>query len=295
VVGREAELDGLRTFLSPVLGGDRLSFAGLGDLLGSILDDVAPHIPTPQKAALDVALLRAPAEEAPPDPRSIATATLSAVRWLAVRAPLVIAIDDRQWLDQATGDVVEFVRRRLVAEPVGFLETTRLEPERRSGAGGPSGEGITTLELGPLSPGALHELVRERFGRAFPRPTLMRIHKTSGGNPFYALEIARLLFERGDRLEPGRPLPVPESLVGILRERIAALPPAVRRVLEAAAIVSKPTVDLVGAASGSPGRASERLRTATRAGVIELDGDRIRFTHPLLAEVVLSGAEPDER
>jgi len=214
VVGREAELDGLRTFLSPVLGGDRLSFAGLGDLLGSILDDVAPHIPTPQKAALDVALLRAPAEEAPPDPRSIATATLSAVRWLAVRAPLVIAIDDRQWLDQATGDVVEFVRRRLVAEPVGFLETTRLEPERRSGAGGPSGEGITTLELGPLSPGALHELVRERFGRAFPRPTLMRIHKTSGGNPFYALEIARLLFERGTGSSPAGPSPYRRALWG---------------------------------------------------------------------------------
>jgi hypothetical protein len=96
---------------------------------------------------------------------------------LAEGAPVVVAVDDRHWLDRATRDVVEFVRRRLVGEPVGFLETTRPEPETVNGAAAQAGEGIDVLELGPLSPGALHELVRERFGRAFPRPTLMRIHE----------------------------------------------------------------------------------------------------------------------
>jgi hypothetical protein len=137
--------------------------------------------------------------------------------------------------------------------------------------------------------------VRERFGRAITRPNQIRIHQTSGGNPFYALEIAPLLLDRDLPPDAGPSLFVPESLQGILGERIANLPAAVRRVLEAAAIASEPTVDLVAGVTGSPGRVSERLRVATRAGVIELDGDLIRFTHPLLAEVVRSGTGPTER
>jgi DNA-binding CsgD family transcriptional regulator len=123
----------------------------------------------------------------------------------------------------------------------------------------------------------------------------MRIHETSGGNPYYALEIARVLLETGERPDPGRPLPVPEGLVGILRERIDRLSAPVRRFLEASAILSEPTVRLVGSAVGPAGRPSERLRTATKAGLVEVDGDRIRFTHPLLAEVVVAGMDPEER
>ncbi|HEY7282996.1 MAG TPA: LuxR C-terminal-related transcriptional regulator [Actinomycetota bacterium] len=276
-----------------------LSFAGLSDLLGAVVDEVGPHLPAPQRAALDVALLRTPAEGAPPDPRSVATASLNAIRWLATRGPVLVAVDDRQWLDRPTGDVVEFCRRRLGDERVGFLETRRVQPGAGSGGDGPTDDGIVRLEVKPLSPGALHELLRDRFGRAFPRPTLIRIHETSGGNPYYALEIARVLTERAgepdEHLEPGRPLPVPESLLGILRERVDGLAVPVRRFLEAAAIVSDPTVELAGTASGAAGRASDRVRSATRAGVIEPDGDRIRFSHPLLAEVVLAGMGPEER
>jgi DNA-binding CsgD family transcriptional regulator len=274
-----------------------LSFAGLADLLAPVVDEVGPNLPTPQRLALDIALLRTPAEGAPPDPRSVATATLGGIRWLAARQPLVVAIDDRQWLDRPTGDAVEFVRHRLVDEPVGFLETRRLQPGIGPTEDGPTDDGIARLDVRPLSPGALHELVRERFGRAFPRPTLMRIHETSGGNPYYALEIAHVLTERGrdEDIEPGRPLPVPESLLGILRERVEGLAPPVRRFLEAAAIVTEPTVELVGIAAGGPARVSDRVRAAGRAGVIELDGDHVRFTHPLLAEVVLTSMGPDER
>src|SRR5262245_62697799 len=94
-----------------------LSFAGLADLLNPVVDEAAADLPAPQRSALDVALLRAPAEGSPPDPRSVATATLNAIRWLSARGPLVVSIDDRQWLDRTTGDVVEFARRRLVDEP----------------------------------------------------------------------------------------------------------------------------------------------------------------------------------
>ncbi|HXJ63979.1 MAG TPA: AAA family ATPase, partial [Actinomycetota bacterium] len=273
-----------------------LSFAGLGDLLGPMLDDLAPRLPAPQRDALDVALLRAPVLGSPPDPRSVATATLSAIRLLAERGPVLVAIDDRQWLDRATAEVVEFARRRLSTEPVGFLEAIRVDPSGPVAAG-PADQTVPAidLELEALSPGALHEVVRERFGTAFPRHTLMRIHETSGGNPFYALEIARYLLDRGDRIEPGQALPVPDGLLGILRERVGRLPGTVRRTLEVAAVVSEPTVEVVGGAAGSRGSPEERLRGAARAGLVEMDGGRVRFTHPLLAEAVLSELEPGER
>src|SRR6266542_3393866 len=233
------------------------------------------------RAAPDVALLRTEAEGAPPDPLSVATATLSAIRLLAEHAPVVVAVDDRHWLDRATGDVLDFVRRRLVEEPVGFLETTRPESGTANPAEAQVGEGIDILDWSAVAGGA------PRAGPGAVRPGVPPAHPDAdprdvGRDPFYALEIARLLVELDLRSEAGRPLPVPESLLGILRERIASLPAAVRRVLEAVA-------------TGSPGRVSERLQVATRAGVIELEGDLIRFTHPLLADVVRSGTAPAER
>ncbi len=290
-----AELDHLVLVARPLPAETALSFAGLGDLLSPVVDEAGPHLPAPQRSALDVALLRAPVEGSPPDPRSVATASLNAIRWLAADRTVIVAIDDRQWLDRSTGDVVEFARRRLGEERVGFLETRRIQQGPDTPDEAPRGESIELLELAPLSPGALHELLREEIGKAFTRPTLMRIHETSGGNPYYALEIARVLLETGERPDPGRPLPVPEGLVAILRERIARLSAPVRRYLEASAIVSEPTVRLVQEAVGSAGRPSDRLRAATKAGLIEVDGERIRFTHPLLAEVVIAGMDAEDR
>jgi predicted ATPase len=91
----------------------QLSFVALGDLLGDVLDDVMPALPRPQANALAVALLVEEGEGPPPDQRAIALAFSGALRALAVEAPLVVAIDDIQWLDRSSAFLLEFALRRL--------------------------------------------------------------------------------------------------------------------------------------------------------------------------------------
>src|SRR5439155_18132707 len=78
------------------------SFAGLGDLAERALEDARLELPSPQRDALDVALLHAPARGHPPDPGAVAVATLNMLRALARSAPIVLAVDDVQWLDRAS-------------------------------------------------------------------------------------------------------------------------------------------------------------------------------------------------
>ena len=106
----------------------KLSFAGLNDLLEPVVDDVLPELPGPQRRAFEVALLIAPAREQP-DPRGVAAAFLSALRALARDRQVLVAIDDLQWLDSSSLQVIGFAARRLGPEPVGFLFTRR--PDER--------------------------------------------------------------------------------------------------------------------------------------------------------------------
>jgi predicted ATPase len=87
---------------------------------------------------------------------------------------------------------------------------------------------VQRLALGPLSVGAIHKVLRDRLGVLFPRQTLLRIHERSGGNPFFALELARVLDGESDPLEE---LPVPETLEELVRVRISTLPAATREAL----------------------------------------------------------------
>jgi DNA-binding CsgD family transcriptional regulator len=115
--------------------------------------------------------------------------------------------------------------------------------------------------------------------RVFARQTLLRIHELSGGNPFYALEIAGAL---GAQIDPTQPLPVPQSLAELVRERVAGLPAPTREALALAATVGTASESLLKRA-GVP---NEALAPAVEAGVIELKRGGIRFTHPLLASAV---------
>ena len=104
----------------------RLSYAALGDLF----DFELPDLPAPQRRALDAALLRAEVEGAPPDQRAVSVASLGVVRALAASGPVIIAIDDVQWLDASSARVLAFVVRRLDDAP------TRVLVALRAGSGG---------------------------------------------------------------------------------------------------------------------------------------------------------------
>jgi DNA-binding CsgD family transcriptional regulator len=126
-----------------------------------------------------------------------------------------------------------------------------------------------------------------------PRPLLAEVREASGGNPFYAMEIVRTMHRSG--VSPGRSRqpPVPESLQELVHGRLLALPSECRRFLLAAAAHAQPTVAVTEAASGV--RRDPGLRPALEAKVLELDGERIRFTHPLLAAGAYEIADPARR
>ncbi|MDP9343396.1 MAG: tetratricopeptide repeat protein [Actinomycetota bacterium] len=279
----------------PVESETRLSFASLGDLFGGTIDETEVSLPEPQARALDVALLRAEPEGAPPDNRAVSLAVLELLRTLSRASPVILALDDVQWLDAPTSRVLEFALRRLETEPVGVLATIRAGDETSV----PFGldhfvveSRFRRLDVGPLTVDALGSLLRARLGAGFLRPTLVRLHEMSGGNPFFAIEIARASL-RGDKPAMGQLLPVPQGLRDLVRRRVAALPAGSREALLVAAAVYSPTIDLVQEAIG--GGADDALAAGVEAGVVEIDEGQVRFTHPLFGSVIFSEATSGQR
>ena len=293
----EAGNRGLRVLEArPAESETALSFSGLGDLLDPVLDEALAHLPAGQKRALSRALVLEEDDGPALDGHAVGVAVLGAVRALAEAAPLVVAIDDVQWLDAASSAAFAYAARRLRAERVGVLmacraplESTLLAELRRSL---PS-DRFSNLEVGPFDIGALHHVVHDHLGVALPRPLLSEVHEASGGNPFYALEIVRTLRRTSASVEAGQPLPVPESLHDLVHDRLLALPPDSRDYLLAAAAHAHPTTTVVEAASGVSRHAG--LTPALESRIVKLDGDRIRFTHPLLAAGAYAAADPVRR
>ncbi len=258
-----------------------LGHVGLGDLLEEVIDDVLAALSTPRRNALEVALLREEASGDPVDPRALAVAVRDALQFLSDREPTLIAVDDVQWLDPSSASALAFALRRLEGNHILLLLARRLadgvQPSALEVALGE--ERVQRVPVTPLSVGALHRFLHDRLGRSFAHQTLVRIHERSGGNPFFALEVARALDENVDPLEP---LPVPETLEELVRARISDLPPLTREGLAIASALGTPSESLLERA----GVAAEALEPALAAHVIERENGTIRFTHPLLSSVL---------
>jgi DNA-binding CsgD family transcriptional regulator len=273
-----------------------LPYVGLGDLFGAVPDDVYRQLPPPQCAALGVALLRAADEGAPLQRRAVATAVSSVLSAWARSTPIVVAIDDLQWLDVPSLRALQFAARRLGREPVGFVTASRTgstpsDPLDLRGA--LDAGAVVSLPVAPLGPDVLDALLRARLGTAFLPPVLRRIEETSGGTPFFALELGRALLDPETSTSAAEPLAVPPTLSDLLGVRIGRLPSSVRQALLAASALSQPTVQVVAQAVGDAG--GTRLERAAAAGVITTRDGVVRFTHPLLASVVYSDASSEER
>jgi DNA-binding CsgD family transcriptional regulator len=277
-----ARSQGLRVLSSRPAEAERgLAHVGLGDLFDAVLDEVLPALSPPRRRALEVALLR---EEAMPDSvdhRALGVAVQDALQLLGEREPIVIAVDDVQWFDSSSSSALAFALRRLGESRVLLLLARRLidgsQPSTIEQA--LDGQRVQRLRVGPLSVGALHRLLHDRLGRSFARQTLLRIHERSGGNPFFALELARVLDADVDPLEP---LPVPETLDELVRARLAGLPAATRDALALASALGTRSESQLKRA----GVAADALLPALVAQVIERENGTIRFTHPLLSSVL---------
>ena len=288
-VGR-AEAAGMGALAArPTEAETSFAHAALGDLLGPH-PEVLEDLPAPQRRALEVALLVAERREAP-DQQAVALATLAALRALSRTAPLVVAVDDVQWLDRPTAAVLAFAARRLADEPVGLLIA-----QRTAGAGSaplgldrpPAADRLDRLVLAPLSLGAVQRLLQRRLGWVPSRPVLHQVHELSGGNPFFALELGRAVQAGSLHLRPGEPLPV--TLDALVGARLHGLSPIARRALAVAASMGQPTLAIVNAVVGD-----DSLAEAERAQIVDVRDGVVRFAHPLLASGAYAATDPATR
>jgi ATP/maltotriose-dependent transcriptional regulator MalT len=265
-----------------------LAYTALADLLSAVDESVWADLPVPQQQGLEAALLRRRDDAEPTDPRAVAAAFVAVIDRLAAQGPVVVAIDDLQWLDTSSANVVSFAARRL-ANGAALLCTTRTE-EAVSRLQLPSPDGVRRIPMQPLTVGELGRVLMLRLGISVARPMLLRIHEISVGNPFFALELAR---EIGANRRPAN-LSLPGSLSDLVSSRITRL--GAEDALLAVASLPDPTVQMVAEATGTtPDRLIELLGEAETQAVVAVDGNRIRFTHPVLAHGVYSGATARRR
>ncbi|HKD98384.1 MAG TPA: AAA family ATPase, partial [Micromonosporaceae bacterium] len=268
----------------PARSESRLTYVGLSDMLASVEEAVLATLPAPQRHALEVGLMRAAPSPHAVQPQAIAMALLTTLRALARAGPVLVAVDDLQWLDSPTRRLLEFALRRMVAEPVGLFATVR------AGDAGPArallravpAERLTVLTLDGLAPAALRQVLATRLGQDLPRPVVGQVVRTADGNPLFAIEIARAVLEHPDELGASGVPPLPEDLRQLLVRRLRRLPAASQRALLSAAAQRHPNRSTVDA---------DALLPAERAGVVAVDrAGRVTFSHPLLASAIYGSA-----
>jgi DNA-binding CsgD family transcriptional regulator len=267
------------------------SFLALTDILGEVAPEVLPELPPIQRRALEAALLLGESEFRA-DPRVVAAAFLGALRLLARERALCLAVDDVQWLDLASLSALRYAIARLGHEPVATVLAARDDvPEwvRRAVAE----DRLRTVRVRGLSLGATHELLRNRVDATFARPVLVKLWEASGGNPFFTLELAAALQRRGGTLTAGEDLPIPTALDELLHVRLDAVGADALDVASAVAALADPTGSLVESVVGAGYEAG--LAETVAAGILELDRERLMFTHPLLGSAVAVRLTPSRR
>jgi DNA-binding CsgD family transcriptional regulator len=265
----------------------QLPFMALADLLEDVEFAGVSGVPAPQRRALEAALFRTEPEETELSV-PVAVGFMAVLRELAAGGRVLVAIDDVPWLDHASAEALTFAARRLAGHDVRFVLA------RRPGALSAlekafNPPGAESLEIGPLSLGAVRSLLSRRLALVLPRRVLRRVFDSCGGNPLYALELGRLLLERGTP-EIGAELPVPDSIGELFAARISALAGPLQHALLVVAVAGAPTkaqvTDLVDRLV---------LEDAVSAGLLMVDGDRIRPSHPLLAAAARKHSTAGER
>ncbi|MFL5799302.1 MAG: AAA family ATPase [Actinomycetota bacterium] len=288
---------GLRVLASSPAPPDvALSFSGLEDLLHGVVDEVSPALPEPQLRALEIALLLRDPDGEPPGPLAVALAVRGGLIALAEEAPVLVALDDAQWLDEPSAAALGHAFRRAESAPIGIVAAWHAEGSHRPDSVllaslPPRSE---RLRIGPLDRRDIATLLRSRLGLSLPRARIDRLVRACSGNPLAALEIGRAMLESGDRRLPGPAMPIPEPLADLLRRRLSALGEDEREALLVLVAASEPTRPLVEALAGES--ASAAVDASIRQGIVEEHHDgTLRFTHALFGSALYSDAEPPAR
>ena len=262
------------------------AFAGLHQLCRPLLDRAAP-LPEPQQAALGVAfgLRDGPA----PDRFLVGLATLNLLAEVAEDGPLLCLVDDAQWLDEASGQVLAFVARRLAAEQVALVFALRDASTSHPFSGLPE------LSLGGLGEPDARMLLTAAVRAPLDGRVRDRIVAEARGNPLALLELPRST--RPTQLAGGFELPdtlsVPYRVEDEFRRRSDDLPPDTQLLLLVAAAEPTGDVTLLWRAAAELRIAREAAAPAEAAGLLEID-TRVRFCHPLARSAVYRATTPPD-
>lgn len=280
------ELGMLTLKATPGEGEERFSGSVLLDLLQDVeLDEVGLSIPL--REALDAVLLRRTGGGGAPAPQAIYVALREVLAHLAERRQVVLLLDDAQWCDVTSMEALAFAARRLGTGCVRFVLTRRSGFERTPLEAVLVRRQLTYVEPRPLTLDETARLLLNHLALAVTPRVLRLVHERSRGNPLFALEVGRVLVERG--IPPiGEPLGVPEEMAGVLGLRVRGLPEGQRTLLLAVAldplVKEESLVSLVGL---------DAVEVAVAGGLITIgEQGRVRAWHPLLAETAREAATP---
>jgi DNA-binding CsgD family transcriptional regulator len=272
-----------------------LSFAGLSDLLAGVLPLVADQIPDPQREALEIALLLRPAGGEPPAARAVGLAVLAALRRCLAEGPVLMAIDDVQWVDEASREALTFALRRVPGGPLSLLVAVRAGAAAdplTAGAPAPSHgwrdllSAIPAADVIDLAPLDLWQ-VQNLLPRTVTAAQAREVARQSRGNPFWALQISASL-KGADSQVP----PLARTLTDRLSRSLSSGAAAALAVVAAAGRIGLRDALAVLDKLDDPATAVDE---AVLAGVVVETGDRLSAAHPLIAAAAVESLPPGRR
>jgi DNA-binding CsgD family transcriptional regulator len=266
-----------------------VAYAGLHQLCGPYLDRI-DNLPAPQRTALGTAFgLRSGSA---PDRFLLGLAVLTLLCEVAEERPLICIVDDAHWLDRTSAQALEFVARRLAAEPVGLVFAARDSDEE------PMLAGLPELQIGGLGIDDAAALLESAVPGPLDPRVRDRILAETQGNPLALLELPRAFSATelilGTATGPRNTAPLANRLEQGFIRQLRHLPPQSRQLLLVAAAEPVGDVPLLWRAARRLGMGADAATAAESAGLIEL-GDRVRFRHPLVRSALYRSATPAER
>lgn len=269
-----------------------LPFAALHRVLRPLLRS-ASALPARQAGALRVALGEADDADGPgaaSDRFLVYLAVLGLLSEAAEARPVLVAVDDAHWIDDASREALLFVARRVEGERLALLVAAREDA-------GLDAADLPTLRVDGLAPDATRALLGEQLGEDVPDAVARALHARTAGNPLALTELAHAV-ER-DALLGRAPLPAALPLTGGVEaaflDRYRRLPDGARAVLLVAAADDSGDLAVVDEAARALGADDVATEAAERSGLLSRHGDRVELRHPLVRSAVYAGASTPER
>jgi DNA-binding CsgD family transcriptional regulator len=265
-----------------------LAYAALHELLRPILS-CASDLPVPQRRALQIAF---GVEGGSTDRFLISLAALTLLSEAATHQPLLCVLDDAQWADEPSREIVAFVARRLGSEPVAVLASVRDGQGRDLEAAG-----LDVLEVERLSRDDAMRLMDERWASALAPAVREALVAAAAGIPLAVLELPRMLTaeQRAGREALPDPLPLPGHLERMFVGAFEALEPDTQTLSVICAAAGRSSQALIGRAAASLGITRPLLEHPGLDQVLHVDGSDVDFRHPLMRSAAYQRATPAAR